>query len=172
MSLDTSEESLHLFLSDDDNEQIYEKEDSLDLHLVFAESKDHLVKEDPRVSSSNADTLTSGLGSDLLADETLNRNSPDHWPDTLPGVGEFVSLYSPASPSPPPSRPPTPLVDTQFFPLHDLELLTELSQLRLDRLLREIKILHNIAFDLGLQEAKEMTRGRYLNILRKHSNYD
>lgn len=66
MSLDTSEESLHLFLSDDDNEQIYEKEDSLDLHLVFAESKDHLVKEDPRVSSSNADTLTSGQSGFLI----------------------------------------------------------------------------------------------------------
>ena len=46
-------------------------------------------------------------------------------------------------------------------------LLAELGNLPTQHLLEEVKRLQNIAYQLGLEETKEMTRGKYLNILRK-----
>ncbi len=50
--------------------------------------------------------------------------------------------------------------------LHIL-MFTELGNLPTSTLLDEVKRLQNIAYQLGLEETKEMTRGKYLNILRK-----
>ena len=44
---------------------------------------------------------------------------------------------------------------------------TELGNLPTQHLMDEVKRLQNIAYQLGLEETKEMTRGKYLNILRK-----
>lgn len=33
-------------------------------------------------------------------------------------------------------------------------------------LIAEVKKLHDLAYQLGLEEAKEMTRGKYLNIFK------
>lgn len=41
---------------------------------------------------------------------------------------------------------------------------TELGALSSTGLIAEIRKLYDQAYDLGIQEAKEMTRGRYLNI--------
>ena len=49
----------------------------------------------------------------------------------------------------------------------DKYLLSELGNLPTQHLLEEVKRLQNIAYQLGLEETKEMTRGKYLNILRK-----
>ena len=43
----------------------------------------------------------------------------------------------------------------------------ELGNLPTQHLMDEVKRLQNIAYQLGLEETKEMTRGKYLNILRK-----
>lgn len=46
-------------------------------------------------------------------------------------------------------------------------LFSELGNLPTQHLMDEVKRLQNIAYQLGLEETKEMTRGKYLNILRK-----
>ena len=43
----------------------------------------------------------------------------------------------------------------------------ELGNLPVSSLLEEVKRLQNIAYQLGLEERKEMTRGKYLNILKR-----
>jgi len=53
----------------------------------------------------------------------------------------------------------------------DLETLMQLGGLSVPQLMGEVKRLQNIAYQLGQEETKEMTRGKYLNILRKrHSS--
>lgn len=42
----------------------------------------------------------------------------------------------------------------------------ELGNLSMGGLISEVKKLHDMAYQLGLEEAKEMTRGKYLNIFK------
>lgn len=44
--------------------------------------------------------------------------------------------------------------------------LAELGNLSITGLISEVKKLHDLAYQLGLEEAKEMTRGKYLNIFK------
>lgn len=44
--------------------------------------------------------------------------------------------------------------------------LAELGNLTMTGLISEVKKLHDLAYQLGLEEAKEMTRGKYLNIFK------
>ena len=46
---------------------------------------------------------------------------------------------------------------------------TELENLPISTLLNEVKRLHDIAYELGIEERKEMTRGKYINIFRKRN---
>lgn len=41
------------------------------------------------------------------------------------------------------------------------------SKFSTSELIAEVKQLQNLAYQLGLEEAKEMTRGKYLNILTR-----
>lgn len=43
----------------------------------------------------------------------------------------------------------------------------ELQQLPIPALIAKVKELHDIAYQLGVEEAKEMTRGKYLNIFSR-----
>lgn len=36
----------------------------------------------------------------------------------------------------------------------------------MDLLIKEVKKLHDMAYELGVEEAREMTRGKYLNIFK------
>lgn len=45
--------------------------------------------------------------------------------------------------------------------------ITEFGSLTASGLIAEVKKLHDVAYQLGLEEAKEMTRGKYLNILTR-----
>lgn len=49
----------------------------------------------------------------------------------------------------------------------DLSVFTGCGGLTPAGLIAEVKKLHDIAYKLGLEEAKEMTRGKYLNILQR-----
>lgn len=49
-------------------------------------------------------------------------------------------------------------------------LFTELGALSPAGLIAEIRKLYDEAYKLGIEEAKEMTRGRYLNIFSNPSN--
>jgi hypothetical protein len=47
----------------------------------------------------------------------------------------------------------------------------QFGSIRSGGLVAEVKKLHDVAFQLGLEEVKEMTRGKYLNILtRRHQS--
>ena len=107
-------------------------------------------------------------------DENLDRSSPDLWPDHIPGVGQYL--------------PATPYQDSDTprggeggsgvtgGVLHnmtrdEMETLMQLGNLDVQELMSEVKRLQNIAYQLGQEESKEMTRGKYLNILRRKNNH-
>eukprot|EP00090_Calanus_glacialis_P007344 TRINITY_DN1578_c0_g1_i1.p1 TRINITY_DN1578_c0_g1~~TRINITY_DN1578_c0_g1_i1.p1 ORF type:complete len:190 (+),score=70.05 TRINITY_DN1578_c0_g1_i1:37-606(+) len=110
------------------------------------------------------------LEQSLQALEKLDRSSPDLWPDhSIPGVNQFL----------PPTPHHTEDQDTQHsdtsgylqnLSREDLETLMQLGSLSVPMLMGEVKRLQNIAYQLGQEESKEMTRGKYLNILRKRNN--
>ncbi|XP_050728081.1 protein lin-52 homolog isoform X1 [Eriocheir sinensis] len=92
----------------------------------------------------------------LLSLEKMDRSSPDLWPEQIPGVYDFAPLMSPQL-SPDPQN--LDLEDQDFSLLYQFRLLTALE------IIEEVKKLQNVAYQLGLEEAKEMTRGKYLHIL-------
>ena len=51
----------------------------------------------------------------------------------------------------------------------ELETLMQLGGLNVAQLVSEVKRLQNIAYQLGQEESKEMTRGKYLNILKRRN---
>ncbi|KAL1426203.1 hypothetical protein MTO96_018460 [Rhipicephalus appendiculatus] len=96
----------------------------------------------------------------LLSEEQLDgRLSPDLWPEPIPGVMEFAALLSPAHTR---STKPKWALDED-----GLVMLQELGSLTAAALLEKVKDLQNLAYKLGIEESREMTRGRFLDILRK-----
>ncbi|XP_047345891.1 protein lin-52 homolog isoform X6 [Vespa velutina] len=83
----------------------------------------------------------------LMSLEKLDRASPDLWPEQ--SVNEFVAQNSP-----------------QLEPATWASGLTADDLNQLHRLISEVKKLHDLAYQLGMEEAKEMTRGKYLNIFK------
>ena len=47
-----------------------------------------------------------------------------------------------------------------------IALVVELGSLPVNTILHEVKRLHDIAYELGIEERKETTRGKYLNIFK------
>ncbi|XP_046749134.1 protein lin-52 homolog isoform X3 [Diprion similis] len=91
----------------------------------------------------------------LMSLEKLDRASPDLWPEQ--SVNEYVAQNSPQTE--PPSWSATLAAD-------DINKLHQLGNLSMTGLITEVKKLHDTAYQLGLEEAKEMTRGKYLNIFK------
>ncbi|XP_069695168.1 protein lin-52 homolog isoform X2 [Periplaneta americana] len=104
-----------------------------------------------------ADGITA-LDESLLSLEKLDRTSPELWPEQR--VSEFMSLHPSA-----PNASPQPW--TKGLDSDDINLLHQFGSLTASGLIAEVKKLHDVAYQLGLEEAKEMTRGKYLNILTK-----
>ncbi|XP_050546429.1 protein lin-52 homolog [Daktulosphaira vitifoliae] len=99
---------------------------------------------------------------DLKAMETLDRSSPELWPEPMPGMSGFAQhIRSSSSNEKQPSwkQPPD---------AHDMILVHRYSQMPLAPLLDELKSLYDFAYNLGLEESKEMTRGKYLNIFTRN----
>ena len=117
----------------------------------------------------SSDSSLSDLEESLQALERLDRSSPDLWPDHIPGVGQFL--------------PQTPFMDSDTprgseaggylhnLSREELETLMQLGGLTVQQLVCEVKRLQNVAYQLGQEESKEMTRGKYLNILKKKNNH-
>ncbi|XP_076099226.1 protein lin-52 homolog [Mytilus galloprovincialis] len=99
---------------------------------------------------------------DLMSFEKLDRASPDLWPEQIPGVSEFAAAKSPLSGTSTPSKWMTELEN------EDIGLLQEFGSLTTSQLMEKIRGLQNLAYQLGLDEAREMTRGKFLNILQKN----
>ncbi|XP_078036461.1 DREAM core complex component lin-52 isoform X1 [Augochlora pura] len=122
----------------------------------------------------------------LMSFENLDRASPDLWPEQsesllqtlylplrgsdnvsymlavteVPGVNEFVAQNSPQT---------EPSSWAASLTADDINHLHQLGNLTMTGLIAEVKKLHDMAYQLGLEEAKEMTRGKYLNIFKHKS---
>eukprot|EP00088_Acartia_fossae_P009577 TRINITY_DN14673_c0_g1_i1.p1 TRINITY_DN14673_c0_g1~~TRINITY_DN14673_c0_g1_i1.p1 ORF type:complete len:136 (-),score=23.66 TRINITY_DN14673_c0_g1_i1:144-551(-) len=105
------------------------------------------------------------LENNLRALERLDRSSPDLWPEQIPGVNQFI----PNTPSTNTSSPGFGGELMHELGKEDMELLVQLGTLSLPSILAEVKKLQNLAYQLGQEESKEMTRGKYLNILRRRN---
>jgi len=103
----------------------------------------------------------------LRALERMDRSSPDLWPEQLPGVHQFI----PNTPGPGTNTSSPGMTGEWMHELgkEDMELLVQLGTLSLPNILTEVKKLQNLAYQLGQEESKEMTRGKYLNILRRRN---
>ncbi|XP_069772177.1 protein lin-52 homolog isoform X2 [Narcine bancroftii] len=99
------------------------------------------------------------LDQSLLSSEKLDRASPDLWPEQMPGVTEFASFKSPIT-----SSPPKWMAELEK---DDNDMLKELGSLTYANLMEKVRGLQNLAYQLGLDESREMTRGKFLNILER-----
>ncbi|XP_052275499.1 protein lin-52 homolog isoform X2 [Dreissena polymorpha] len=106
----------------------------------------------PSASGADADQL--------LSFEKLDRASPDLWPEQIPGVSEFAAEKMLSRDG----SPPKWMADLEN---EDINLLQEFGSLTTKQLMEKVKGLQNLAYQLGLEEAREMTRGKYLNVLQK-----
>ncbi|KAK7104563.1 protein lin-52 homolog [Littorina saxatilis] len=112
-------------------------------------------------STSNPQGYQTGGEDDQLLSMEKLRASPEIWPEQIPGVSEFASTKLPASNS---ESPPKWLADLEK---DDIDLLQEFGSLTAAQLMEKVRGLQNLAYQLGLDEAREMTRGKFLNILEK-----
>ncbi|CAL1279485.1 unnamed protein product [Larinioides sclopetarius] len=103
---------------------------------------------------------------DLFSREQLDRSSPELWPEQIPGVSKFASLVM-TQEEPKPSQQPEWLKDLDH---EDISVLQGFGSLTAAALLEKVRDLQNLAYQLGLEEAKEMTRGRFLGILPKRKD--
>ena len=92
----------------------------------------------------------------LISLEKLDRASPDLWPEQ--SITKFVAQNS--------LQTDTPLWSSTLTS-EDMNQLYQWSNLTMNELILEVKKLHDSAYQLGLEEAKEMTRGKYLNIFKQ-----
>ncbi|RZF32898.1 hypothetical protein LSTR_LSTR004289 [Laodelphax striatellus] len=104
-------------------------------------------------------TMTA-LDESLLSLEKLDRTSPELWPEQIPGVSDYMHLNAL-------STHPLPKLWNKPLDQDDYNLMIQLGNLSHGALIAEVKKLHDAAYKLGLEEAKEMTKGKYLNILSK-----
>ncbi|XP_047997906.1 protein lin-52 homolog [Leguminivora glycinivorella] len=106
------------------------------------------------------DIPLASLEESLLSLEKLDRASPELWPEQMPGVSEFAPAQNPNQSPPAWSRGLTK---------EDVVVMQQLAALSTSGLIMEVKKLHDMAYQLGLEEAKEMTRGKYLNIFARRN---
>ncbi|KAH8336069.1 hypothetical protein KR074_004052, partial [Drosophila pseudoananassae] len=100
--------------------------------------------------------LSDSQEDELISMETL-RESPVQWPERFPGMDEFLTM----------SDTPmyTPSMDLgNNLTSEDMAKIHKLSHLTPDQLVEKIKSMHDEIYQLGLREAKEMTRGKLLGI--------
>ncbi|KAB0794946.1 hypothetical protein PPYR_11785 [Photinus pyralis] len=102
----------------------------------------------------------SSVEESLLSMENLDRSSPELWPEKFPGMSDFINSFSPPHCS---TKPPY----SKVFTPEDTSHLHQLSALSTAALIAKVKDLHDIAYQLGVEESKEMTRGKYLNLFNK-----
>ncbi|XP_051164673.1 protein lin-52 homolog isoform X2 [Leptopilina boulardi] len=105
--------------------------------------------------SDQGDTELTIVEESLMSLEKLDRASPDLWPEQ--SVNEYVAQNSPHTEQP---------YWTSSLTAGEINQLHQLGNLTMDLLIKEVKKLHDLAYELGVEEAREMTRGKYLNIFK------
>ncbi|KAI8479462.1 Protein lin-52 [Branchiostoma belcheri] len=113
-------------------------------------------------SDNHPELNQSGDMDSLLSLERLDRASPELWPEQIPGVSEFAYKSPLAG-----SASATPKW-VQELEKDDIDMLQEFGSLTTANLMEKVRGLQNLAYQLGLDEAREMTRGKFLNILEKN----
>ncbi|CAB3247185.1 unnamed protein product [Arctia plantaginis] len=115
------------------------------------------AKQNPVVQDEQTtdDIPLTSLEESLFSSEKLDRASPELWPEQIPGVSEFAPL---------PNSNQSPPAWNRGVTKEDCNYMQQLGSLSTSGLIMEVKKLHDLAYQLGLEEAKEMTRGKYLNI--------
>eukprot|EP01137_Pigoraptor_chileana_P002601 Opistho-2@41669 len=96
----------------------------------------------------------------LVAFETLDRSSPELWPTEPAIAGAHVPLDRRIS-TPPPLEGRLREISEQ----DEDSIMREFGLLPSTEMLNRIKDLENLAYQLGLDEAYEMTKGKLLNVL-------
>ncbi|KAG1683675.1 Protein lin-52 [Nymphon striatum] len=135
--------------------------------------------------------LEADLEQSLYSLEKLDRSSPDLWPEqiflslefvliisklcdpfvikigfnifSVPGVAEFAAIHG--SPN---NNKPKPKWRQDLQP-EDVNTLHSFGSLTAANLMDKVRGLQNLAYQLGLEEAREMTRGKFLNVLEMGS---
>uniref|UniRef100_A0AAQ6AEF9 Protein lin-52 homolog n=1 Tax=Amphiprion ocellaris TaxID=80972 RepID=A0AAQ6AEF9_AMPOC len=97
--------------------------------------------------------------SSLLSFEKLDRASPDLWPEQCKFRSSLLLCNCPIT-----NSPPKWMAELEN---EDIEMLKELGSLTKANLMEKVKGLQNLAYQLGLEESREMTRGKFLNILER-----
>ncbi|KAF7283900.1 DREAM core complex component lin-52 [Rhynchophorus ferrugineus] len=100
----------------------------------------------------------------LLTMENLDRSSPEMWPEKIPGVTDFINSYN--------NHIVSKMPYSKELTEDDQNYLQELAALPTANLIAKVKELHDIAYQLGVEESKEVTRGKYLNIFSKSNKTD
>ncbi|XP_065051744.1 protein lin-52 homolog [Rhopilema esculentum] len=126
-------------------------------------SSKHTSSQPPPISLPDPDFDTS-LQSLLCSQETL-RSSPELWPEQMPGAVEFATIYG-TSPILSKTETVASSLDSALDK-EDHDMLQEFGSLTTSQLMDKVKALQNLAYQLGLEEAHEMTRGKFLNVLGK-----
>ncbi|XP_037938572.1 protein lin-52 homolog isoform X2 [Teleopsis dalmanni] len=93
----------------------------------------------------------------LLSLEKLDRASPEMWPEKIPGITDFIAMSDTPICTPAPEW-------TNGLSREDVTSMLELSKLSHNGVILEVKNIYDDAYQLGVHEAKEMTRGKYLGI--------
>ncbi|XP_065159865.1 protein lin-52 homolog isoform X2 [Atheta coriaria] len=118
-----------------------------------------MASESPEMEASNASKSSpEGSGDEmdttLISMENIDRESPQLWPEK--SMNEFMNAYSATSSN--------KLPYSREFDSEDTNLLNQLSAIPVASLIAKVKELHDLAYQLGIEEAKEMTRGKCLQI--------
>ena len=102
------------------------------------------------------------LEKQLFSDEQIERTSPDLWPEKIPGVNDYSDPKSQ-------NFQGTPKWMANLDE-EDMEMLQELGCMSQEQVIEKVNAFANLSYSLGLDEAKEMTRGMFLNIFPPKGN--
>ncbi|VDM99011.1 unnamed protein product [Thelazia callipaeda] len=102
--------------------------------------------------------------SNLECSENIaHRKSPDLFPENVPGAWDMHRTLTAVA-----NEPKTNRFRTELDP-QDVRLVNELGQFSADQLMEYVRSLQNSAYTLGVEEAKQFSKGRFLRVFEKRS---
>lgn len=103
----------------------------------------------------------------LFSHETLDRSSPELFPETIPGVTDFIAKNVTATQE---IEENIPNEWSGELDQEDIRVFHGFSSLSQSALIDKVKEMQNLAYQLGLEESHEMTRGKFLSILESSTS--
>ncbi|KAL3984730.1 Retinal tissue family protein [Acanthocheilonema viteae] len=115
--------------------------------------------------SNNQTVEKEKSSTNLVCNENIaHRKSPELFPENVPGAWDLNRTLAAVAGDFRLTRFRTEL-DTQ-----DVRLVNELGQFSADQLMEYVRSLQNSAYTLGIDEAKQFSKGRLLRIFEKRSD--